>query len=179
MYFKTKYLSPLGKITLASDGQNLLGLWFEGQKHYGASLGQDLQEQDDLKVFTQAKKWLDRYLNGHKKDPLDLPLAPQGTDFQKQVWQILLQIPYGKVTTYGEIARKLAKQRGLKSMSAQAVGGAVGRNPLAIIIPCHRVVGTSGSLTGFASGLAVKTSLLDLEGVDTSEFFTPTKGTAL
>ena len=134
---------------------------------------------DDMPVFYAAKKWLDRYFAGEKPTIAELPLAPIGNEFRQGVWKILREIPYGKVITYGDIARKMAVQMGRPTMSAQAVGGAVGHNPISIIIPCHRVVGTNGSLTGFSGGITVKTKLLELEGVDMSGLFAPKKGTAL
>lgn len=176
LYYK-KIASPLGEITLRSDGTSLTGLWFKGDKHYsdkdiaGAVLS-------DLPVFTQAEQWLDKYFAG--ENPLiDMPLKLAGSAFQMQVWQLLQKIPYGSLTTYGDIAKSIAAQRGLARMSAQAVGGAVGHNPLCIIIPCHRVVGSNGSLTGYGGGMPRKTALLQLEGVDMTKLTIPTKGTAL
>ena len=122
---------------------------------------------------------LDRYFAGEKPEISELPLAPIGGEFRQAVWKILCEIPYGQVTTYGEIAKKIAAQRNRKTMSAQAVGGAVGHNPISIIIPCHRVVGSNGSLTGYAGGIDLKIKLLEHEGVDLSKFFVPKKGTAL
>ena len=130
-------------------------------------------------MLLQAKKWLDRYCNGEKPDISELPLAPMGSDFRKEVWDILCTIPYGEVMTYGQIADIIAKRHGKAKMSAQAVGGAVGHNPVSLIIPCHRVVGTNGSLTGYAGGLGKKITLLKHEGVDTDKLIVPTKGTAL
>ena len=134
---------------------------------------------DNLPVLQKAKAWLDRYFRGEKPKISELPLAPIGNDFRQAVWKILCEIPYGEVITYGGIAKKIAAQRGLSRMSAQAVGGAVGHNPISIIIPCHRVVGTNGSLTGYSGGLDLKIKLLDFEGVDLAPLFRPTKGTAL
>lgn len=154
--------SPLGEMILASDGESLTGLWFLGQKH-APPLSTD-PEQADLPVFAQARAWLAAYFQG--KDPGPAPLLrPAGTPFQQAVWQLLLGIPYGRTTTYKALAGQLAGQRGLESMSAQAVGGAVGRNPISILIPCHRVMGSDGSLTGYAGGLDRKRALLELEGV--------------
>ncbi|WP_455651498.1 methylated-DNA--[protein]-cysteine S-methyltransferase [Phascolarctobacterium sp.] len=181
MYYSTVYLSPLGKITLAcdADGKNLVGLWLEGQKHYGASLDEPLTENDSVPLFDAAKNWLDRYFAGAEPELAELPLAPRGSEFRQGVWEILCAIPYGEVITYGAIAKKMASRLRKKSMSGQAVGGAVGHNPISIIIPCHRVVGADGSLTGYAGGLEKKIRLLELEGVDTARFSLPKKGTAL
>ncbi len=179
MYYETTYLSPLGKITIASDGDNLVGLWLEGQKYHGGTLTDAMVEKDNITVFIAAKKWLDRYFAGDKPAISDLPLAPSGTMFRQGVWHILREIPYGEVITYGEIAKKMAVKMNKSRMSSQAVGGAVGHNPISIIIPCHRVVGSNGSLTGYAGGISTKIKLLELEGVDMSRLYTPLKGTAL
>lgn len=179
MFFTAKYASPLGAITLAGDGENIIGLWLDGQKYYAATIKGPTGEKPDLPLFAKAKKWLDAYFDGEKPAISELPLAPVGSEFRKAVWDILCEIPYGRCTTYGEIARKLAARMNKKSMSGQAVGGAVGHNAISIIIPCHRVVGANGSLTGFAGGIDKKIALLQLEGVDVSRFFIPCKGTAL
>lgn len=167
------YASPVGGITLASDGESLTGLWFDGQKYFCASLSGERQEKE-LPIFEQTSRWLDIYFSGKRPDftpPIDL----NGTDFRRTVWEILLTIPYGQTMTYGEIAEKIAAGRGLSHMSAQAVGGAVGHNPISLIIPCHRVVGSDGSLTGYAGGIDKKLRLLSMEGVDVSGFFVPIK----
>ena len=177
--YTTTCASLLGAITLASDGKNIVGLWNEGQKYFATSVKGEVIEKSDLPVFATAKMWLDAYFAGKKPAIAELPLAPGGGAFRKIVWDILCEIPYGQCTTYGEIAKKTAARMNKKSMSSQAVGGAVGHNPISIIIPCHRVVGASGSLTGYAGGINKKILLLQLEGVDTSKFFTPSKGTAL
>ena len=177
MQYIDTYSSPLGGITMASDGESLTGLWFDGQKYFGATLT-DSREEKHLPVFQQAKKWLDLYFQG-KKPAFTPPLSPQGSPFRQGVWEILLQIPYGQTMTYGEIASRIAEKQGLESMSAQAVGGAVGHNPISIIIPCHRVVGSNGSLTGYAGGIDKKIALLTLEGVDQSRFFSPKRGSTL
>lgn len=179
MYYATTYKSPVGLMTLGCDGKNLVGLWIEGQKYYGNTIPEAMIPKDDFPIFDAAKQWLDRYFAGEKPDISELPLAPIGGDFRQAVWKILCEIPYGEVTTYGEIAKKLAVQMKKKSMSSQAVGGAVGHNPISVIIPCHRVVGSNGSLTGYAGGIGKKIKLLELEGVDMSHMFTPAKGTAL
>lgn len=179
MMYSTHYSSPLGSIMLASDGDNLVGLWLEGQKYFAATVAEEITERPDLPVFAATQDWLDRYFTGQRPAISDVPLAPEGGAFRKAVWDILCKIPYGEVTTYGEIAKKMAAQMNKVSMSAQAVGGAVGHNPISIIIPCHRVVGANGSLTGYAGGIDKKVKLLELEGVEMSEFVTPSKGTAL
>ncbi|MDR1327537.1 MAG: methylated-DNA--[protein]-cysteine S-methyltransferase [Heliobacteriaceae bacterium] len=179
MYYSTTYFSPVGIITLASDGNNLIGLWIEKQKYHGDTIFKEMVEQSNLLVFNAAKKWLDRYFRGEKPAISELPLAPVGGEFRQEVWGILCEIPYGQVMTYGDIAVKIAAKRGKERMSSQAVGGAVGHNPISIIIPCHRVVGSNGSLTGYAGGIKTKIKLLELEGVDMSGMFVPAKGTAL
>ena len=179
MYFAATYESPVGTITLASDGDKLIGLWNENQKYHGDKIFKDMVEKNDLAIFNDAIKWLDRYFIGEQPDIEELPLAPIGSEFRKSVWKILCKIPYGKTITYGEIAKEMALSLNKERMSSQAVGGAVGHNPLSIIIPCHRVVGSNGSLTGYAGGIKTKIKLLELEGVDISQFSIPTKGTAL
>lgn len=177
MKYTHHYDSPLGGITLASDGEALTGLWFDGQKYFGAFLGKDY-EQKNLPIFEMADKWLDIYFGGSAPD-FTPPLSMETTPFRKAVWEILLTIPFGETMTYGEIADRIAKQRGISTMSAQAVGGAVGHNAISLIIPCHRVVGTKGSLTGYAGGIDKKRKLLIMEKVDVSAFSIPVKGTAL
>lgn len=179
MYYSTTYSSPVGNITLACDGGSLVGLWIEGQKYHGNTIFQDMIENNNIPVFDAAKKWLDRYFAGEKPDISELPLAPVGSGFRQEIWSILCEIPYGQVITYGGIAKKIAEKMNKESMSSQAVGGAVGHNPISIIIPCHRVVGSNGSLTGYAGGIDTKIKLLELEGADMSRLFIPTKGTAL
>ena len=176
LYYK-KISSSLGEVTLRSDGQFLTGLWFANDKHYGDKDIQDAQTAE-LPVFALAEKWLAEYFAGCKPK-VKVPLQFTGTDFQKCVWKILQNIPYGRLVTYGDIACEIAAQRGLARMSAQAVGGAVGRNPLCIIIPCHRVIGADGSLTGYGGGMWRKVRLLELGKIDMSKLTVPTKGTAL
>ena len=176
MTYRASYLSPLGAITLASDGEALTGLWFDGQKYFGSTLPQQA-ETGDCPVFTQTKRWLDSYFAGEKPD-FAPPLHWAATPFRRAVWEILLTIPYGCTTTYGQIAAQLADRMG-KPQSAQAVGGAVGHNPISLIVPCHRVVGADGSLTGYAGGIDRKVKLLALEGADMSGLFIPARGTAL
>ena len=177
MQYISYYHSPIGNILLASDNIGLTGLWFENQKYYAYNLDQEHQEKE-LPIFEQTKKWLDIYFSG--KEPDFTPsLHMVGTPFQTTVWKILQQIPYGKTIPYGEIAYKVAQQKGISKMSAQAIGGAVGHNGISIIIPCHRVVGTNGSLTGYAGGINRKIKLLSLEKVSVQHYFIPKKGSAL
>lgn len=175
MQYISHYHSPLGDILLAADSAGLTGLWFEGQKYFALYLDKE-HEEKELPVFEEAKRWLDIYFSGKNPD-FQVPLHFTGTDFQNEVWEILYAIPYGQTTTYGEIAAQLAKKRGLPRMSAQAVGGAVGHNEISIIVPCHRVVGASGSLTGYAGGIEKKIELLRLEGALREDFFVPKKST--
>lgn len=180
MYYTTTYSSPICELTLASDGTNLIGLWMDGQKYFQDTLGAArILTQDKIPILINAKNWLDRYFAGQEPPISDLPLAPIGTEFRQRVWNILCQIPYGSYITYGDIAKQLAAQDGKAKMSAQAVGGAVGHNPISLIIPCHRVVGASGSLTGYAGGIDRKISLLKHEGANLEPLFVPSKGTAL
>ena len=177
MTYTKRYTSPLGMILLAADDTGLTGLWFEGSKYFAAELPKEHTEQD-TPVLLETTQWLDVYFAG--KEPDFTPLLHLiGSDFRQAVWNILLSIPYGRTMTYGQIAKQLAKNTGIDKMSAQAVGGAVGHNPISIIVPCHRVVGTNGSLTGYAGGLDKKIALLELEKTDTERFFRPKKGTAL
>ena len=179
MIYITHYNSPIGNILLASKDNKLIGLWIENQKYYLSNFKEELQEVEDNKILNKAKKWLDRYFNGEKPKIKELEIEPVGSDFKKSVWKILCDIPYGKVITYNDIAKEIAKEKGIKKMSAQAVGGAVGHNPISIIIPCHRVVGSNGNLTGYAGGVERKKYLLEHEKVDMSNLFMPTKGTAI
>ncbi|MFT4107025.1 MAG: methylated-DNA--[protein]-cysteine S-methyltransferase [Lacrimispora sp.] len=179
MYYTTDYSSPLGVITLAADDRALVGLWLEGQKYFGGTVKEEMKEDHSRSVFRNAEDWLDRYFAGKKPAVSELTIAPIGGEFRQGVWEILCQIPYGQVVTYGDIARKMAEKMGRSSMSSQAVGGAVGHNPISIIIPCHRVVGTNRSLTGYAGGIDKKLALLTIEGVNVERFFIPKKGSAL
>ena len=178
IYSTTYTNAEFGSITLASNGESLVGLWLPGQKHYASTVVGEMVPDDTLAVFSQTTEWLDRYFAGERPDPAELPLAPLGSPFRQRVWDKLLKIPYGRTRTYGDIAAELAREDGKEKMSAQAVGGAVGHNPISIIIPCHRVVGTDGSLTGYAGGIGKKVKLLELEGVQDDRLFEPTKGTA-
>ena len=159
MQYVSHYQSPLGRLLLASDGESLTGLWFEGQKYFARSLD-GAQIPKELPLFQSAAEWLDVYFSGREPD-FTPPLRPAGTAFQREVWQLLQAIPYGQTATYGALAKEL----GRPALSARAVGGAVGRNPISILIPCHRVVGADGSLTGYAGGLERKIRLLELEGI--------------
>lgn len=171
------YHSPLGGITISSNGSEITGLWFDGQKYFGDTLPKDYEEKG-LPVFYETKKWLDVYFSG-KAPGFTPPLKMNTTTFRKAVWEIMLTIPFGQTMTYGEIADRIARQQGITKMSAQAVGGAVGHNSISLIIPCHRVVGTNGSLTGYAGGIEKKVQLLTMEKTDMSALFVPKKGTAL
>lgn len=177
MIYTSNYASPLGGILLAADEIGMRGLWFDGQKYFARDLPAERIEQN-TPVLMEAERWLDIYFAG--KDPDFVPpLHPVGSPFRQAVWEILLQIPYGKTVTYGDISKQLAEKTGLERMAAQAVGGAVGHNEISIIIPCHRVVGTNGSLTGYAGGIDKKIRLLELEKADMSRLFVPEKETAL
>ena len=177
MIYTAKYDSPLGGITLACDDSALIGLWFDGQKHFGSTLPKQV-EAAEHPLFAEARRWLDVYFSGREPDFLP-PLRYDSTPFRKTVCDIMLTIPYGKTMTYGEIAAEIARRRNLPKMSAQAVGGAVGHNPISLMIPCHRVVGTNGSLTGYGGGITRKVRLLELERADMTHLFVPKTGTAL
>ncbi|MBQ8638208.1 MAG: methylated-DNA--[Lachnospiraceae bacterium] len=182
--------SPVGRIRMTSDGESLTGLWIEGQSGFAIDREQngderkldhedcksdrsDLIEKPDLPVFVQTKDWLNRFFSGQKPQVGEIPLAPAGSPFRQEVWSLLCEIPWGQVVTYGDIAKKIKERGGKPHMSAQAVGGAVGHNPISIVIPCHRVVGGGGNLTGYGGGLAKKIRLLELEGVDLSGYSLP------
>lgn len=170
MQYVDHYDSPIGRMTLCADGTCLTGLWFDGQRYYGSTLEDHIVDQTEFQdkkyIFIETKKWLDRYFEG--EDPGRIPpMVLQGSDFYKEVWTLLQEIPYGRTVTYGQIASAIAKKRGISRMSAQAVGGAVGHNPIAVLIPCHRVLAGDGSLTGYAGGLEKKKYLLELEGIHT------------
>ena len=177
MIFIQHYDSPLGGILLAADETGLTGLWFDGQKFFAHALPAGRVEQN-TPALSEVKRWLDIYFTGKEPDFMP-PLHPIGSAFRRSVWDILLRIPYGQTTTYGEIARQLAEKQGRPRIAAQAVGGAVGHNKISIIIPCHRVVGTNGSLTGYAGGIDKKVKLLEWEHTDMTGLFVPREGTAL
>lgn len=177
MVYTSEYASPLGGIILACDANAIIGLWFSGQKYFGSTLPTHTEAKAHP-LLQDAQRWLDIYFSG-KAPGFFPPLRYDSTPFRKAVCDIMLTIPYGRTMTYGQIARELARQQGREKVSAQAVGGAVGHNPISLLIPCHRVVGTGGSLTGYAGGIDRKMQLLRLEGADMSRFFVPQKGTAL
>lgn len=203
MLYRSIYNSPLGKILILFHEESLIGLYFEGQEEFNdlikdeevknfddgknfeikdknlrcKSLGHEKNKVSgekicDDKILRDTKKWLDLYFSGEEPD-FTPKLKLEGTEFRREVWKILLEIPYGETLSYKDIAEKLMASGKYERMSSQAVGGAVGHNPISIIIPCHRVVGTSGSLTGYAGGLARKVKLLELEGIDVNKFFMP------
>lgn len=165
MFYYTKYNSPIGKLTIASDEDNIIGLWIEGQKYFGGTISGQMKLAENIDILNKAKEWLERYFRGDKPSSSELPLKPIGGEFRQIIWGLLREIPYGKVITYGEIAKKVAKIQNKERMSAQAVGGAVGHNPISIIIPCHRVIGAKGDLTGYAGGVELKKRLLEFENV--------------
>ncbi len=179
MYYSAHYASPIGDMIMISHGEKLAELWFVGEKYSCEPDADSFVKPQDVDVLQKTAEWLDGYFAGEAPSVSQLPLAPEGSAFRKIVWDILLEIPYGKVTTYGEVAKEAARRMGKESMSSQAVGGAVGHNPISVIIPCHRVIGSNGSLTGYAGGIDKKIALLELEGVDMSDMFVPEKGTAL
>lgn len=163
MIYKAHYKSPIGDLLLASKEDKLIELWIEGQKYYKSNFLEEMEENENDKMLLKTKNWLDRYFNYEKPRINELELNPIGSEFRQAVWKILCDIPYGKVTTYKKIAEQIAKQKGITKMSAQAVGGAVGHNPISIIIPCHRVIATNGDLTGYAGGIDKKIYLLQHE----------------
>lgn len=172
MMYTLHYDSPLGGILLAADEVGLTGLWFDGEKYFADTLDPEHKAQE-TPILREAKRWLDVYFRGQEPD-FTPPLHPIGSPFRQEVWALLLQIPYGQTTTYGALAKQLAAMHGLSRMSAQAVGGAIGHNEISIIIPCHRVVGTNGSLTGYAGGIDKKAKLLTLEKIRMEHLFLPT-----
>ena len=180
MVYSTWYPSPVGRLLLTCEDGGLTGLWLEGQKYFAAGLSEEPAQEPDRPELRAACEWLDAYFAGRGPSVSSLALTPKGSEFRRIVWTLLCEIPYGTYTTYGELAKRTAVRLGRESMSGQAVGGAVGHNPISIIIPCHRVVGSNGSLTGYAAGIDKKIQLLKLEGVDmSSSLFVPKKGTAI
>lgn len=159
--FESRLHSPLGEVRLRSDGESLTGLWFVGQVNDAKDID-DIEIKNDLPIFGQVESWLESYFSG-KQTSITIPLQPKGTSFQQRVWQILQEISYGKTMTYGEIAQRIAKEKGVATYSAQAAGQAVGKNPISILIPCHRVLGKNGALTGYAGGVHRKEQLLRIE----------------
>nr|WP_303769542.1 methylated-DNA--[protein]-cysteine S-methyltransferase [Actinomyces oris] len=172
MPYLSRYESPLGAMTMAGDGEYLTGLWFDGQKYDRSTISDDAVLLPHLPVFTQTAQWLDTYFGG--TDPgFTPPIRVEGFDFKKMVTSIMLSIPFGATSTYARIAAEVARRMGRKQMSAQAVGGAVGRNPIVLIVPCHRVLASDGSLRGYAGGVDRKERLLEMEGVNVSGLLTP------
>ena len=161
MYYCT-YESKIGLLYLISDSKSLIGCYLEGQKYFPNNIDNYLLSEE-LNILVKSKAWLEKYFNGENPSIDEIPLNYIGTEFRKTVWEVLKEISYGKLVTYKHIAEKIAKAKGIKTMSSQAVGGAVGHNPLLIFIPCHRVIGVDGSLTGYAAGLDNKRFLLNLE----------------
>ena len=178
MVYTWRYDSPIGSLLMAGDDEGLSGLWIDGQKHAGRVLAGCPHEEKGIPLFRDVSRWLDIYFSG-REPGFAIPLHLIGSDFQKDVWEILLTIPYGKTMTYGDIAKAIAAKRGIPRMSAQAVGGAVGHNNILIIVPCHRVIGAGGNLTGFGGGIERKIMLLGLENAMSPSFYVPKKGTAL
>ena len=160
MYYSAQYASPVGTLTLCAYEDKLAGVWLEGQKYFGASIPGEMVPDGDSPVLLRTREWLDRYFAGEAPSPAELPLSPMGTPFRQTVWKLLLEIPYGQTVTYGQLSWRTAAALGRHSMAAQAVGNAAGHNPISIIIPCHRLVGADGSLTGYAGGLERKEWLL-------------------
>ena len=171
MIYTAHYKSPIGEILLASKNNKLIGLWIKGQKYYLSNIKEEMIEED-TEILVKTKKWLDRYFKGERPSINELDLSPLGSDFRKKVWKILCGIPYGEVITYKDIANMVTKEK----MSCQAIGNAVSHNPISIIIPCHRVVGSNGSLTGYAGGIDKKVYLLKHENVNMEKLFIPKKG---
>lgn len=179
MAYFTSYDSDLiGRLTIASDGETITGCWFDNDRYFGIGVAGLTERRDDVPVLVQARAWLDRYFAGEAPDPRELPLGARATEFQMRVREAMLDIPYGYTTTYGDIAKRIEHETG-RRQSARAVGGAVGHNPLCLIVPCHRVVGANGSLTGFGGGLDMKVKLLEHEQAMQDAFTRPKKGTAL
>lgn len=176
MWYASAIPSPLGELTLVCDEDALVGLWLERHKYLAVTAGRPVEARPDAPLLQLGRAWLDAYFAGRRPGIGELPLAPAGTPFRHLVWKLLCGIPYGECTTYGELARDAARALHKEKMSSRAVGGAVGRNPLPIIIPCHRVVGASGNLTGYGGGIARKIRLLALEGVDVRRFSLPRSG---
>lgn len=163
MVYISRLSTPLGEMTAASDGENIVGLWFNGQKYFMAGVSA-ATERGELQCFKRLENWLERYFGGENPPPNEIKITPDGSFFRKTVWKILTEIPYGKTASYGEIAKKAAESFGKERISARAVGGAVGHNPISIIIPCHRVLGAHGEIVGYAGGIDKKLKLLALEG---------------
>ena len=172
MHYLNHYESPLGAMTMAGDGEHLTGLWFDGQKYDRSTIDGNAEFKPHLPVFTQTTQWLDTYFEGTEPS-FTLPIRIEGSDFKKMVTSIMLSIPFGATSTYVRIAAEVARRTGRTHMSAQAVGGAVGRNPIVLIVPCHRVLASDGNLRGYAGGVDRKEWLLEREGVNVSGLSTP------
>lgn len=177
LYSCCSYESPFGAITLAAGDDGLKGLWFDGQRYFAGTLDAPMEPGENIHLLA-ACAWLDEYFAGGNPDTSQLTLAPIGSEYRQVVWQLLREIPLGQVRTYGDLAGEAAKRMGKEHGSARAVGGAVGHNPISIIVPCHRVIGAGGNLTGFGGGIARKLQLLEHEGVDCSRFYVPKFSTA-
>ena len=173
MLYYTEHPSPVGMLTIVCDREKIVGVWMKDQRYYTDTLTKVPALNKDTAVLREATDWIDRYFACKRPSPYELPLAPAGNEFRKAVWKRLCEIPYGEVTSYKVIAEKVAADLGKYRMSAQAVGGAVGHNPISIIIPCHRVVGANGNLTGYGGGMDRKIQLLKFEGTDMSKLFLP------
>lgn len=178
MLYKTYYKSPLGKLLLISDEESLKVLEIENSRFYNNYETNEILENGNLEILNKTKVWLDKYFNAQKPSIKDIPLNPEGSEFRQMVWKILCEIPYGETITYGDIAKKINEKTG-KKMGGQPVGGAVGHNPIAIIIPCHRVVGADGSLTGYGGGMHNKIKLLKLENANMKNLYDPSKKSSL
>ena len=165
MVYYILYNSPIGQLTVVSDKENIIGLWIENQKYFKSTISGDMIEDNNLSILQDAKCWLDRYFNGDRPQINELPLKPKGTKFRLLVWKILCEIPYGQVITYKDISKKICKVMNKEKMSSQAIGSAVGHNPISIIIPCHRVIGSDKTLKGYAGGVDKKEKLLNFEGI--------------
>ena len=176
-YACCSYESPFGVITMAAGDDGLKGLWFVGQRYFAGSLDAPMEPGENVHLAA-ATAWLDEYFAGGNPDISRLTLTPIGSEYRQVVWQLLREIPLGQVSTYGDIATEAARRMGKEQGSARAVGGAVGHNPISIIVPCHRVIGAGGNLTGFGGGIARKLQLLEHEGVDCSTFYIPKHSTA-
>ena len=175
MLYSSRYFSPVGPLTIVGDELHIVGLWLDGQKYFQSTLTEQPHPNNEHPVLLQAASWLDRYFAGQKPEPAELPLAPSGSAFRQFIWQELCRIPYGRLVTYGHLAALAARAFRKTNMSAQAVGGAVGHNPISIIIPCHRVVGSTGSLNGYAGGIEKKIHLLKFEGVNLAHLRIPSR----
>ena len=181
LYDSFEYQTPIvGMLRVVADKEAIRGVYMVGQKYFGGSLDGEMQlsAPESNKHLQAASEWLDAYFAGDEPDIGGLSIKPIGSEFRQIIWQLLLEIPYGQTVTYGDLAKESAKRMNKEHMASLAVGGAVGHNPIGIIIPCHRVVGASGSLTGYAGGISNKLALLEHEGVDCTNFFVPKTSTA-